>query len=80
MNPLFSLFCLSLLEEGVSPNRVSGQSIGPGGVITGTSEPYLPNQNTYSGMSMQPEEEEPEVIKLATLNSCGFILRTFQLT
>ncbi|KAG0633621.1 clathrin light chain [Tuber brumale] len=39
------------------------QSIGPGGVITGTSEPYLPNQNTYSGISMQPEEEEPEVIK-----------------
>ncbi|CUS09082.1 unnamed protein product [Tuber aestivum] len=45
-----------------------GQSIGPGGVITGTSEPYLPNQNTYSGMPMQPEEEEPEVIKLDILN------------
>lgn len=83
LQTLYSLlFCLSLLlEEGIYPNlRVSGQSIGPGGVITGTSEPYLPNQNTYSGMSMQPEEEEPEVIKSATLNFCGFILRTFQLT
>lgn len=38
------------------------QELGPGGVITGTSEPYLPGQNTYSGMSMETEEE-PEVIR-----------------
>jgi hypothetical protein len=37
--------------------------IGPGGVITGTSEPYLPGHNTYSGMTMETEEE-PEVIRL----------------
>lgn len=49
--------------EGTFFPALDNPSIGPGGVITGTSEPYLPNQNTYSGLSMQPEEEEPEVIK-----------------
>ncbi|KAG0127998.1 clathrin light chain [Tuber indicum] len=49
--------------EGTYFPALDNPSIGPGGVITGTSEPYLPNQNTYSGMSIQPEEEEPEVIK-----------------
>jgi len=49
--------------EGTYFPALDNPSIGPGGVITGTSEPYLPNQNTYSGMPMQPEEEEPEVIK-----------------
>ena len=38
------------------------QAEGPGGTITGSSEPYMPGQNTYTGMSMQ-EEEEPEVVK-----------------
>ncbi|PWW73135.1 hypothetical protein C7212DRAFT_332489 [Tuber magnatum] len=49
--------------EGTYFPALDNPSIGPGGVITGTSEPYLPNQNTYSEMSMQPEEEEPEVTK-----------------
>lgn len=40
----------------------NNEMIGPGGVITGTSEPYLPGHNTYSGMTMETEEE-PEVIR-----------------
>ncbi|KAI5852534.1 clathrin light chain [Morchella snyderi] len=40
----------------------NNEMIGPGGVITGTSEPYLPGHNTYSGMTLETEEE-PEVIR-----------------
>jgi len=49
--------------EGTYFPSLDEPTVGPGGVITGTSEPYLPSQNTYSGMPMQLEEE-PEVIKL----------------
>jgi len=35
---------------------------GPGGTITGGEEPYMPGHNTYTGASLEPEEE-PEVVK-----------------
>ncbi|KAF8251708.1 hypothetical protein K440DRAFT_658375 [Wilcoxina mikolae CBS 423.85] len=35
---------------------------GPGGTITGGSEPYMPGHNAYTGMTHETEEE-PEVVR-----------------
>lgn len=40
------------------------QTDGPGGTITGSSEPYMPGHNAYTGMTHEIEEE-PEVVRLA---------------
>jgi hypothetical protein len=39
------------------------QTDGPGGTITGSSEPYMPGHNAYTGMTHEIEEE-PEVVRL----------------
>lgn len=38
------------------------QTGGPGGTITGSSEPYMPSHNTYTGLPLD-EEDEPEVVR-----------------
>ncbi|KAL7275621.1 Clathrin light chain [Rhizina undulata] len=51
----------SQFESAFPALNVGNNNVGPGGIITGSSEPYLPGQNTYSSLTMQ-QEEEPEVI------------------
>jgi len=43
-------------------NRCLVKTDGPGGTITGGEEPYMPGHNTYTGASLELEEE-PEVVK-----------------
>lgn len=38
------------------------QTGGPGGTITGSSEPYMPGHNAYTGLPLDVEEE-PEVVR-----------------
>lgn len=45
------------------PSLDTPQMGGPGGTITGGSEPYMPGHNAYTGMSLEPQEEEPEVVR-----------------
>jgi hypothetical protein len=43
------------------------QAVGPGGTITGTNESYIPGSGSYSGISLEPEEE-PEVVRSVQLD------------
>jgi hypothetical protein len=51
------------------------QTDGPGGTITGSSEPYMPGHNAYTGMTHEIEEE-PEVVRLAPYSAAHLHLLT----
>jgi hypothetical protein len=48
--------------EASFPSLDTQEVDGPGGTITGGAEPYMPGVNTYTGTSLE-QEEEPEVVR-----------------